>query len=366
MRFFMPVDTYIEKNCVKNHKDDIAKIGSKALIVTGRSSAKKNGSLDDVTGVLEECGIPYEIFAGVEENPSVDTVEKAAEAGKAFGADFLVGIGGGSAIDAAKAIGLLIANPEETKDSLYVLKDLPALPVVAVPTTCGTGSETTAVSVLTRHDVELKKSIPYKIFPQLALVDGAYLMSAGKNLLVNTAVDALAHSVESYLHVKGNTYNRMMSAYAMQLWKDEIPVLKGDQELDEDMAEHMMMVSTIAGMAIAQTATSLPHAMSYEVTFRKGIPHGKACGIFLAAYMKEYAKNKPEDVEQILGFLGMKDLDAFDALLTELVGKPELSEAEMKSYAENVSKDKGKIATYPFEITFDGIERIYRDSLTIV
>ena len=363
MRFFMPADTYVEKNCVKNHKEDILKIGSRALIVTGRSSAQKNGSLQDVTEVLKEGGVPYEVFAGVEENPSVDTVGKAAETGKKFGADFVIGIGGGSAIDAAKAIALLIANPEETINCLYQPKDLQAVPVIGIPTTCGTGSEATAVSVLTRHDVEIKKSIPYKIFPVLALVDGKYLLSASQDLLINTAVDALAHSVESYLHAKANEFNRMISGYALQLWKEEIPVLKKEQELTEDMAQHMMLTATIAGMAIAQTATSLPHAMSYEMTYRKGLPHGKACGIFLAAYMREYARQNKKDVDDILGFLGMEDLDAFEKLLTELIGKPEISEEELISYAENVSKDQGKIATYPYDITKEAIFEIYRASL---
>ena len=116
MRFFDPTNTYAEKNCVKNHKKELLALGSRAFVITGHSSSKKNGSLDDVIAVLEEASVPYQIFNEIEENPSVETVVRAAEIGKEFKADFVIGIGGGSPLDASKAISLLIANPEETGD----------------------------------------------------------------------------------------------------------------------------------------------------------------------------------------------------------------------------------------------------------
>ena len=188
MRFYVPTDIYVEKNCVVNHARDLAALGKRAFIITGRHSAKANGSLNDVISVLEKEGIPYRIFDQVEENPSVETIVKAAETGKEFRGDFLIGIGGGSPLDAAKAIGLLMANPDKDESCLYQAQDLSHLPVAAIPTTCGTGSEATPVSVLTNHQMKVKKSIPYKIFPALALVDGKYLASAKKSLIVNTAV----------------------------------------------------------------------------------------------------------------------------------------------------------------------------------
>ena len=96
MRFFDPTNTYAEKNCVKNHKKELLALGSRAFVITGHSSSKKNGSLDDVIAVLEEASVPYQIFNEIEENPSVETVVRAAEIGKEFKADFVIGIGGGS------------------------------------------------------------------------------------------------------------------------------------------------------------------------------------------------------------------------------------------------------------------------------
>ena len=107
MRFFDPTNTYAEKNCVKNHKKELLALGSRAFVITGHSSSKKNGSLDDVIAVLEEASVPYQIFNEIEENPSVETVVRAAEIGKEFKADFVIGIGGGSPLDASKAISLL-------------------------------------------------------------------------------------------------------------------------------------------------------------------------------------------------------------------------------------------------------------------
>ena len=124
MRFFDPTNTYAERNCIQNHKKDLLALGTRAFVITGHSSSKKNGSLDDVIAVLEEASVPYKVFNEIEENPSVETVVKAAEIGKEFKANFVIGIGGGSPLDASKAIALLIANPEESGDCFYVEKDL--------------------------------------------------------------------------------------------------------------------------------------------------------------------------------------------------------------------------------------------------
>ena len=365
MRFFAPTNVHIEKNCVRNHKKELLALGTRALIVTGRHSSKINGSLDDVLTVLEESSVPFRIFSEIEENPSVETVAQAAEIGKEFQADFVIGIGGGSPLDAAKAIALLIANPEETADCLYVSKDLKALPIAAVPTTCGTGSEVTPNAVLTRHAFKTKKSISYHLYPDLALVDGRYLAHASRNLLVNTAVDALAHCVESRLSVKSNIYNHMFSEYGLKLWSGILPYLREDAALNDEAYEALMLTSTVAGMAIAQTGTSLPHALSYEITYNHGVPHGKACGFFLAAYMKEYSKNKPEDVEQILALLGFATLDDFRDAMHQLLGTISISEQELNTYADNVMDNPSKLSTYPFDVDREAIEEMLRKSIEI-
>ena len=366
MRFFAPTNVYIEKDCVKAHKQELTSLGTKAFIITGRHSAAANGSLDDVTAVLSESSIPYVIFNEIEENPSTETVARAAKTGIDEQVDFVIGIGGGSPLDAGKAIALLVANPGETEDCLYKKKDLAApLPFVAVPTTCGTGSEVTPNAVLTRHAIGAKGSISYNIYPRLALVDGKYLTSASKKLLINTAVDALAHLVESRLHRKSNIYNQMFSEYGIKLWADVIPYLQGEKEADEKAYEHLMLTSTVAGMAIAQTGTSLPHALSYPITLTYDVPHGRACGLTLAAYMEEYAKNKPEDVDRILSLLGLPGTDEFGALLKDLLGPQSIEAGKLTDIAEKMAANAGKLATYPFEIGREGLIQILTKSLVV-
>ena len=366
MKFYNPVTAYVEKNCVWNHKDELCSVGARALIVTGRSSARKNGSLDDVTAALDAGQIAYEIFSEVEENPSVETVEKAAEAGKAFGADFVIGIGGGSPIDAAKAIAVLIANPEETGDCMRKkVKELSGLPLVAVPTTCGTGAEITPNAVLTYHDRGTKKSMPYSVFPKFAFIDGKYLVGAPKSLLVNTSVDALAHCVESYLHVKSNTYNRMFSGYGLRLWGNIKDIFLSDAPLSEEDAETLMLISTIAGMAISQTTTSLPHAMSYELTYNKGVPHGKACGVFLAAYLRQYGKEGKEAVTELLSLLGFDTVDAFGDFLKQILGPVSVTEEELTRFAAGLLANTSKLATYPYAVTAEDVDALFRESLIV-
>lgn len=365
MRFYMPTDVYIEKNCVKNHAAKLCAFGKKAFIVTGRHSSQANGSLKDVTDALEEGGVSYKIFNEVEENPSTELCGRAAEIGKDFGADFVIGIGGGSPMDASKAIALLIANPEETTDCFYNKKDIRPLPIITVPTTCGTGSEVTGKAVLTTHEQKTKRSILYDLFPDLALVDEKYLENTGKKIIVSTAVDALAHAIESRLHSKANIYNRMYSEYAMTLWKDLIPYLMGYTDEAEDTYERLMLVANIAGIAIAQTGTSIPHALSYELTYHHGVPHGIACGYFLAAYMDEYAEYDYATVSHIMEILGFKNTEKFGSFLNMLIGFYDLSEADCVLYAENFLENKGKRATYPYEVSQEIIEKIIRNSVNV-
>lgn len=365
MRYFAPTNVYVEKDCIKNHKQELTTLGTKAYIITGRHSAKANGSLEDVTSVLTDASIPYVIFDEVEENPSVETVAKAAAIGVEEKTDFVIGIGGGSPLDAGKAIALLTANPQETEECLYTPKALKALPFAAVPTTCGTGSEVTPNAVLTCHALKTKKSISYNIYPDIALVDGKYLASASKKLLINTSIDALAHCIESRLHAKANVYNHMFSEYGLKLWSGLVPYLKGEKESDDNAYGQFMLASTVAGMAIAQTSTSLPHALSYALTYRNNVPHGKACGVFLAAYMREYAKNKPEDVETVLSLLDFDTVDAFGEFLGSLLAPESITTEELDLFTDELMKNTGKLATYPFEIKKDAVKNIVKTSLVI-
>ena len=386
MRFYVPTDIYVEKDCVKNHAKELLAIGKRALIVTGHSSAKANGSLNNVTEVLNNGGVAYQIFDEVEENPSTDTVGKGAQIARDFGADFIIGIGGGSAIDAAKAMAILLVNPSVIADELHKApaKPLNHAPIVAVPTTCGTGSEATPVAIITNHKIHLKKSIPHRIFPVLALVDGKYLASAKKQLIVNTAVDALAHMVESILNVHSNILNRMCPEYGLKLWGECKEALiasvaanntaannaSGNAALDvatvdASLYEKLMYTSTIAGMSIAMTSTAVPHGMSYDLTLCKGTPHGPAVGYFLAAYVEICQKKVPTDVEKILSLLGLQNVEEFAEMLRKLIGTCTVSRELRDQFAAAMKVNRSKLDLVPGGITPEEVEFIYDKSLIV-
>lgn len=352
----MPVLVYEEVNCVKNHGSDLAAYGKRAMLVTGRHSAKANGAFQDVTEALEEAGILWFLFDEVEENPSVETVMRARAIGLENQVDFVVGIGGGSPLDAAKAIALMICNKNE--DETFLDKKVPkvkSLPVIAVPTTCGTGSEVTGISVLTRHQKRTKASMIHRIYPDLALVDAKYLQFMPKSVLCNTAVDALAHLVESYINSSATDYSRMFASEGLRVWSRSKDVLEGKREPEREDYRNMMNASTYAGMAIAHTGTAIPHALSYCITYELGVPHGKAVGYFLPGYLKEAA---PKDRDYVLSLIGFEDAEAFADYIREVCSIEPLNLDIVERAVTELSVNEAKLKTSPYRVDSEVLKRI--------
>lgn len=348
MQLYMPTKVYSEKECVINHAKEIASLGKKAMLVTGKNSARKCGALQDVEDVLQQEKITYVIFNEIEENPSIETVMKARDFGVCEKVDFVIGIGGGSPLDAAKAIAMMIANPSLGEEVLYDSLELENLPIICVPTTCGTGSEVTPYAILTIHKQRTKKSISHRIYPNLALLDAKYLKSMSREGLVNTAVDALAHLLESFLNTNTNELNRIYSREGLSIWKEFKKRLLDDSLLEEDYVT-MLHASMVAGMAITHTGTSLPHGLSYPVTYELGVPHGKAVGMFLGGFVEGYQNKK--EVAEVLRLLDFDSAEAFRKYIKELLGEVVVSEELMKENAQSLLANPAKLKNYPFEIT---------------
>lgn len=342
MELYLPTKVYSEEGCVKQHARELCALGTKAMIVTGRHSAVKTGALQDVKDALGLT--PYVVFDEIEENPSVETVGKAAAIAKEQKVDFVIGIGGGSPMDACKAIALLAANPEENEEIFYVSRKLSHLPVACVPTTCGTGSEVTPYAVLTRHALRTKKSISHRIFPALALMDAGYLRTMSRTGLVNTCVDALAHLLESWLNVKSNSLNRLYTREGLRLWGSFRNRLLEDMLQMKDY-ETMLHASMLAGMAISHTGTSLPHGLSYCITYEDGIPHGRAVGMFLGGFVEGYADQT--EARQAVELLGFDSPSDFRVYMNRLLGKVSVSEALLEKTANAFLDDPSKLKNYP-------------------
>jgi alcohol dehydrogenase len=240
---------------------------------------------------------------------------------------------------------------------LYQNVGLQHLPVVAVPTTCGTGSEVTPYAVLTRQELHTKQSISHLIFPELALVDGKYLKNAPLSVIANTAVDALGHMLESYFHARATDYSRMLCQYAMEVWASASGVLLG-MEAEPEAYEQLMFASSLAGMAIAHTSTGIPHGLSYYLTCQKGIPHGKAVGRFLPGYLSVLPEEYEMQVMMALRALGFGSIEQFEGFLKEVLGPMELTEDEKTEMVEQMAQNEKKLAAMPCEVTKEMLYRM--------
>lgn len=360
-QYAMPTKVYFGKDCVLEHREQLAAFGDKALILTGKSSAKKNGAQKDVTTALESGGVRYVVFDGVEENPSYETVLSARELGLKEACDFVIGIGGGSPMDAAKSVACLLADPDLDPEALFGTDPLDYVPIVEIPTTAGTGSEVTQYSILTLHKKQTKASVPQQIFADAAFLDAKYMLGLNNTVTVNTAVDALSHLIEGYLAVKANFFSDCLAEAGFRAFADCIaPLRAGDYSLET--REKLLLSSTLAGMVIAQAGTSLPHLLGYGLTYFKGVPHGRANGILTPAYLRLFG-DSPK-IAKLLCLLGFADLDALAAFLKEVLAEPEVfTEAELKQYTAIAMENPAKLGTFPRPLSESDVYGLYAESL---
>ena len=257
-------------------------------------------------------------------------------------------------MDAAKAIALMLYHKEKGAEFLYQNGDDEALPVVEVPTTCGTGSEVTPYAILTIHAKRTKSSLPHRIYPAYALADGKYLLEAGRGILVNTAVDALGHFIESYINANATDYSHMLCEYGMKIWSSTKSVLIGAERTVED-CDRLLLASTIAGMAITHTGTALPHGLSYYLTYENHVPHGRAVGYFLPGYVAAADAAMRRKVLELIGF---PDQAYFAAFIHRLLG-PMQAEPELITRAvEGILANEAKLKNVPFSVTEDILNSI--------
>lgn len=347
MQFKFQISTrvYFGEDCIFKNSKEISGLGKKALIVTGSRSAKASGALSDICGVLSEQNIEYEIFDKVENNPTLETVKAGGIAAKKANAGLVIGIGGGSPLDAAKAVAVLAVNDIEPEQLFTnVFKNKP-LPVIAIPTTAGTGSEVTPYSVLTRRDLQEKTTFGTdETFPVIAFLDPRYTESMSYDVTVNTAIDALTHCIEGYICKRSTPVSNILAREGIRLFGLSLGCLKSGNILRNDR-ENLLYMSMLGGMVIAHTGTTFIHAAGYNYTIFKDIPHGRANGYLVSEYLKfnyEYAKSKIDD---ILCLMGLDSVDALDAEIKLLIGNaPVLEDAEIAQYAATTAARKSTAA----------------------
>lgn len=368
-RYHMPTRVYSGKNCVINNSGLLTAYGRKAMIVTGHSSAKINGSLGDVTAALDKESISYVLFDKVMSNPTIAISYEGADYAKEHNVDFIIAIGGGSPLDAAKAMALLARQdiPQEQLFSGQYSSDV--LPIIAVPTTAGTGSEVTQYAILTNDVVESKTSISTEyLFPKLAFLDSSYMAVLPVVTTVNTAIDALSHAVEGMLTIRAGMVSDALAKESLSLFIKCVPAMKGAlaqntlDALDETTREDLAQCSLLAGMVIAQTGTTIVHGMGYSLTYFKNVDHGRANGLLLAEYLRLVEKQAPDLAGSILEAMSLQTTDEFKALLETLLGKQEpITQEEVEAFSAKAARSHN-VANCKIKPTEEDIKGIYTSS----
>ncbi len=361
-KYYMPTEIFEDDNVVSKKAEIFRNLGQKALIVTGKHSAQKCGALNDVTVALKSCGIEYKVFDEVIENPPIELTVKGAVLGE--GVDFIIGIGGGSPIDTAKGVAVLLKHgTEDYWEKLFGESNYDALPVVAIPTTCGTGTEVTPFAVFTSVELKTKLSMRRRVFPTYALIDAKYFMTMPKAVRNSTIIDAFSHAVESYISVKSNPYSELYALEAIEIFgKHREALFQG--EIAGDVLLDFIHASTYAGVAIAQAGTSLPHALGYPVTYRFAVPHGVANAMFMSEYFKISPTHRVGKILEKAGFSDLADFTNYiDRVINSVVGKVKATEQDIEYYAEVTMKSKEKLKVHPSLISYSDVINIYNKSL---
>ena len=347
---------------------------TKALIVTGRSSAKKSGLYDKVNDSLKAAGIDSVLFDKVAQNPLTTTAIEGAEFAKANDCDVVVAIGGGSIMDCAKAIAFLAVNDGDINDYIFNRKvSDKALPLVLIPTTCGTGSEGNGFAVLTNPENGDKKSLRSNaVIAKASIVDPECMMTMPKRVLASVGFDALCHSMEAYTSKIAQPFTDALALYAIELIADCLVDLYNGSE-DSKKWEELTIASTIGGMVINQAGVTLAHGMEHPASGLKDIVHGHGLAALTPSIIDASWKGNEEKfarISRLLGGTGAADCaDQVHALLEQIgmdvtLSDLGLSPEDIPWMAENCMKvSAASVANNPVVFSQEEIAEIYQKAM---
>lgn len=353
-----------------------------AIIVTD-AGITQLGYVDIAQQSLQEAGIQVVVFDTVVADPPIEVVNDAIEMARDNKCDLVIGLGGGSSIDTAKIVALYPNDFESVNDILD--KDVSGfkkLPLFAIPTTAGTGAESTFVSVITAKDGSKKAIYTPKILPDVAILDATLTLKLPRHITAATALDAMVHCVEAYTsRTKKNPISDALALKGLQmLWSNFEKVL--DQGDDIDARADMLLGSTLAGIAFVNSSVAAVHGLSYPLSINFHIPHGHAnalvmCGVFtfnLSAAAPLYAELARAVMPAQTS--GMNDFDAASQFINELRGFLEMSglkyrlsdlnitDQDIPALADIVTNTYARlIATNPKDMTLDEVTTIYKEIL---
>jgi len=325
-RFTLPRDIYFGKGALENLK---TLKGKKAIICVGGGSMKRFGFLDRAKAYLEEAGMEVALFEGIESDPSVDTVMKGAKVMQDFGPDWIVAIGGGSPIDAAKAMWIKYEYPECTFEDMCKVFGIPELRrkahFCAVSSTSGTATEVTAFSIITDYEKGIKYPIAdFEITPDVAIVDPELAETMPKKLVAHTGMDAMTHAIEAYVSTANSDYTDPLAIHAIEMiMKELVPSYNGDMTA----RDHMHDAQCLAGMAFSNALLGIVHSMAHKTgaifaDYGAHIIHGAANAMYLPKVIAFNAKDPTAKKRYgvIVDYMGIADKgDSDDVKVEKLI-----------------------------------------------
>lgn len=326
--------------------------GSKAMVVTGGNSMKKNGFLATAVNMLKDGGFEVEVFDGVEANPSVKTCLEGKEAMLKFEPDWIVAIGGGSALDAAKAMWIFYEHPELTFEDIITPGSTPPLrnkaKLCCIPSTSGTASEVTAFSVITDTENHIKYPLVSEyMVPDVAIVDPVIPAKMPKHITANTGMDVLAHATEALVSSAASDLTDALALQAIDLVFEYLPIAYNEPD-NMEAREKMHNASTIAGMAFTSASLGLVHSLAHKIGGEFGITHGLANAVLLP-YIVQFnrkATDKIDMLEEIMGFedypTAVKELNRqldIELALKDVEGFNLEDEAKFKEILDRMSEN---------------------------
>ena len=349
-------------------------VGKRAAIVTGGSSMKKHGFLDRAAALLQQAGMQTIVIDGVEPNPSVATVQRGAQEMLAFGPDWIVAIGGGSALDAAKVMWCFYEHPQLSFEDIIPVGSMPPLRskarFVAIPSTSGTASEITAFSVITDTEKHIKYPIvAADIVPDLAILDPALPSKMPPNVTANTGMDVMAHAVEAVASIAATSFTDPYAIEAIRLVFEHLATAYEKPD-DKAARAHMHNASALAGMAFTNASLGLVHSLAHKIGGEFGVTHGLANAILLP-YIIDFNRRSSAKYALVEKLLGIADLAEAVRDLNRRLGIPatfkacdevDFSEAKFKAVLERMSANAHAdpcTLTNPGQPTVADVRRIY-------
>jgi alcohol dehydrogenase class IV len=375
--YFMPTEIYFGEGVSGLVGREASRFGKSILVVTGRQSARRSGALDKVVVSLLDAGLRVEVFDQVEENPTDVTVQLGGQMAKENRSEVIVALGGGSPMDAAKGIAIL-ASREGRLDDYYGAGKVsaPVLPILALPTTAGTGSEVTPYAVFVVSKEQMKKSVAsLHIYPRVALLDPQLTVSMPSEITANTGIDALSHALEGFTSIKAGPVSDVLALEAIALINGHLPRAVTDGN-DIEARAKVMHASMLAGMVIAQTGTTLIHGMGYAPTTRYGIPHGLANGVLMPRVVAFNGQSDRQRYARLAIALGQREdvasgvelaVVALERLRKEVMMPGRLRdlkvrEKDLKEFARQTMQHTRNLANNARQVSYEEVLQIYRES----